>query len=75
MKYDTLSFQTNFPLNCPRRESLVNLLKKGEVVRLAGETGRGTAGKGVQFWEFQRGCRFLSVGLRAQTRVSRLPQS
>ena len=34
MKYDILSFQTNFPLNCPRRENLVNLQKKGEVARL-----------------------------------------
>lgn len=34
MKYDILSFQTNFPLNCPRRENLVNLPKKGEVARL-----------------------------------------
>lgn len=50
MKYDTLSFQTNFPLNCPRRENLVNLLEEGEeVVRLAREGGRGAAGREPNF--------------------------
>lgn len=43
MKYDILSFQTNFPLNYPRRENLVNLLEKGEVAWL----GRGVEAGGV----------------------------
>lgn len=43
MKYDILSFQTNFPLNYPRRENLVNLLEKGEVAWL----GRGVEAGGT----------------------------
>lgn len=38
MKYDTLSAQTYFPLNCPGRETWANSLKKGEVARL-GQNG------------------------------------